>query len=108
MNILGYFEIHTVDVYYSVTLEKMERNIMYHRINITLPEETLGIIDRVVEKGDRSRFIDKAVRYYVEAIGKAKLKKLLKEGAIARAERDLRIAEEWFTLEEESWQKGQK
>ncbi|MCI0336512.1 MAG: ribbon-helix-helix domain-containing protein [Acidobacteria bacterium] len=78
---------------------------MYQRINITLPEETLGLIDRIAERGDRSRFIDRAIRYYVEAIGQAKLKKLLKEGAIARAERDLRLAEEWFALEEEAWQK---
>ena len=78
---------------------------MYQRVNITLPEETLSMIDRVAERGDRSRFIDLAIRYYVEAMGKAKLKKLLKEGAIARAERDLRLAEEWFTLEEEAWQK---
>lgn len=78
---------------------------MNQRINITLPEETLILIDRVAEKGDRSRFIDLAIKYYVEAMGKAKLKKLLKEGAIARAERDLRLAEEWFTLEEEAWQK---
>lgn len=78
---------------------------MNQRINITLPEETLTLIDRVAEKGDRSRFIDLAIKYYVEAMGKAKLKKLLKEGAIARAERDLRLAEEWFNLEEEAWQK---
>jgi CopG family transcriptional regulator/antitoxin EndoAI len=84
---------------------RKEQIAMYQRVNITLPEETLSMIDRVAEKGDRSRFIDLAVRYYVEAMGKAKLKKLLKEGAIARAERDLRLAEEWFTLEEEAWQK---
>ncbi|MBK7600941.1 MAG: hypothetical protein IPJ07_21440 [Acidobacteria bacterium] len=71
---------------------------MNQRVNITLPEETLGLIDRVAEKGDRSRFIDMAIKYYVDAISKAKLKRLLKEGAIARAERDLRMAEEWFTL----------
>lgn len=76
---------------------------MYQRINITLPEKTLSLIDRVAAKGDRSRFIDRAIRYYVESVGKAKLKKLLKEGAIARAQRDLRLAEEWFTLEGEAW-----
>jgi len=81
---------------------------MYQRINITLPEETLGLIDRIAEKGDRSRFIDRAVKYYVEAIGKSKLKKLLKEGAVARAERDLHLAGEWFALEEERWPKKQK
>lgn len=81
---------------------------MNQRVNITLPEETLGLIDRVAEKGDRSRFIDMAIKYYVDAISKAKLKRLLKEGAIARAERDLRLAEEWFTFEEEVWQKEKK
>ncbi|MCI0538460.1 MAG: ribbon-helix-helix domain-containing protein [Verrucomicrobiales bacterium] len=81
---------------------------MYQRINITLPEETLGLIDRLAKTGDRSRFIDRAIRYYVEAVGKANLKSLLKEGAINRAERDLRLAEEWFTLEEETWPKDRK
>jgi CopG family transcriptional regulator/antitoxin EndoAI len=81
---------------------------MYQRINITLPEETLGLIDRLAKTGDRSRFIDRAIRYYVEAIGKANLKNLLKEGAINRAERDLRLAEEWFILEEETWPEDRK
>jgi len=81
---------------------------MYQRINITLPEETLGLIDRLAKTGDRSRFIDRAIRYYVEAIGKANLKNLLKEGAIHRAERDLRLAEEWFILEEETWPEDRK
>jgi CopG family transcriptional regulator/antitoxin EndoAI len=81
---------------------------MYQRINITLPEETLGLIDRLTKTGDRSRFIDRAIRYYVEAIGKANLKNLLKEGAINRAERDLRLAEEWFILEEETWPEDRK
>ena len=81
---------------------------MQQRINITLPEETLGLIDRVTRKGDRSRFIDRAVKHYVGTIGRANLKKRLKEGAIKRAERDLRLAEEWFTLEEEAWQNRQE
>ena len=36
---------------------------MRKRINISLPEETLELIDRVTEHGDRSRFIDEAVRH---------------------------------------------
>jgi len=76
---------------------------MHQRVNITLPNETLRLIDRVTRKGDRSRFIDAAVRYYVEAIGKAGLKQRLKEGAVARAKRDLSLAEEYFALEEEGW-----
>jgi CopG family transcriptional regulator/antitoxin EndoAI len=76
---------------------------MRRRINITLPEETVRLIDRVSEKGDRSRLIDRAVRRYVTAARRAKLRKQLKEGALRRAERDLRISEESFFLEEEAW-----
>jgi CopG family transcriptional regulator/antitoxin EndoAI len=82
-----------------------ELNTMHQRVNITLPEDTLRLIDRVAVKGDRSRFIDSAVRHYVDSIGRANLRKQLKEGAIARAGRDLGLTEVWFTLDEEVWQK---
>jgi len=78
------------------------------RINISLPEETLQLIDRVVEKGDRSRFIDTAVKKFVETRGRARLERLLKEGALKRGGRDLGLAQEWFALEEEAWPKGKK
>lgn len=74
------------------------------RINITLPERTVKLMDRVTTKGTRSRLIDEAVRRYVEQLGRANLRKHLKEGAIREAEMDLRLAEEWFPLEEEAWQ----
>lgn len=35
------------------------------------------------------------------------LRELLKEGAIEMSERDLQIAQEWFPLEEEVWEKHQ-
>lgn len=78
---------------------------MHRRINITLPEETLRLVDRVAEHGDRSRLIDEAIRQYIKKIGRENLKSRLKEGAIRRAERDLKISEEWFLLDEEAWQK---
>jgi CopG family transcriptional regulator/antitoxin EndoAI len=77
---------------------------MHQRINITLPEETIRLIDRVADKGDRSRFINQAVKRYVEEIGRANLRKQIKEGAQRRAELSLEIAKEWFPLEEEAWQ----
>lgn len=76
---------------------------MHRRLNVTLPEETVRMIDRVAAKGDRSRFIDDAVRYLVKQRRLRDLKARLKEGAQKRAERDLHIAEEWFLLEEEPW-----
>jgi CopG family transcriptional regulator / antitoxin EndoAI len=77
---------------------------MHRRINITLSEETLALIDHVVKLGDRSRFIDEAVKHYVQEVGRSKLRKQLQEGALRRAKRDLALAEEWFGLDEEVWQ----
>jgi CopG family transcriptional regulator/antitoxin EndoAI len=76
---------------------------MRKRINITLPEETIELIDRVTEEGNRSRFIDEAVRHYIQETGRANLRKRLQEGAVRRAERDLHLAEEWFKIDEEVW-----
>jgi len=76
---------------------------MYRRVNITLPEETLRLIDQVAERGDRSRLIDQAVKHFVGERRRGRLRALLKEGALRQAERDLLLAKEWFGLEEETW-----
>ncbi len=78
---------------------------MHRRVNITLPEETLALIDRAASKGDRSRFIAEAVRYFVKTHGTAKLRHLLKEGYQKRAAESRAIAEEWFEIENEVWPK---
>jgi CopG family transcriptional regulator/antitoxin EndoAI len=75
---------------------------MSKRINIILPDKTLAVLDRVTTKGNRSRFIDRAVRRLVETEGKTNLRARLKEEAIANADRDLAIAAEWFPLEQEA------
>jgi len=68
-----------------------------------LPEDTIRLIDRVADKGERSYVIDRAVHFYVETGGKRNLRDQLKEGAVARANRDKQLAEEWFDLENEAW-----
>jgi CopG family transcriptional regulator/antitoxin EndoAI len=76
---------------------------MSKRINIVLPEKTVAVLDRLTTKGTRSRFINDAVVYYVDKKGKQNLRKQLKIGCQANAERDLEIAAEWFPLDEEAW-----
>ena len=76
---------------------------VHRRINITLPEDTIRLLDRVAQKGDRSFLISEAVRHYVASVGKARLRRLLKEGALHHAERDLKIAEEWSGVEAMPW-----
>ncbi len=75
---------------------------MYKRINITLPEQTLSLTDKIANKGNRSSFIDEALKYYVKETVKGNLQKRLKEGKTNRAERDLRLTEECFPIEEEA------
>jgi metal-responsive CopG/Arc/MetJ family transcriptional regulator len=45
---------------------------MNKRLNITLPEQTVPPIDRVVGKGRRSGLIDRAVRRYAKEESRAK------------------------------------
>ena len=81
---------------------------MYREIEVTLPEETVQLLERVVPNGDRNAFINEAVKFYIAEQSKANLRERLKEGAIRRAQRDLALAEEWFDIEEEAWQNSEK
>ena len=74
------------------------------RVNITLPPETLKLIDRV-SKDNRSEFINKAVRLYANRLERARLKQRLKETYLERAKEDLAIAKEWEPIERELWEK---
>ena len=78
---------------------------MSQRINIVLPETTLQILDRVAPKGNRSHFISQAVLHYVETMGKQTLRAQLKAAYQAKAEENLKIAVDWFPLEEQAWKK---
>jgi len=81
---------------------------MHRRVNVTLPEATLRLIDRVAKRGSRSRFINEAVEYFAHTQGKEKLREELREGALKRAKRDLGLVQDWFILDEEAWQKGRR
>jgi CopG family transcriptional regulator / antitoxin EndoAI len=76
---------------------------MSKRINIVLPETTVTVLDRVAPKGNRSHFISRAVLHYVHSVGKQSLREQLKAGYQANAEENLKIALDWFPLEEEAW-----
>ncbi len=68
---------------------------MHKRINITLPEETIRLLNEVSAKGERSGLIDRAIKCYVEEVGKANLRRRLKEGYERRAAGDHDAAEAW-------------
>jgi CopG family transcriptional regulator/antitoxin EndoAI len=81
---------------------------MHLRINVTLPEETVRLLDRVSPKGGRSRLIDRALRHFIQTTGRRRLRERLMKGYIRRSEQDAQAAEEWFTIDEEAWTKAEK
>ena len=88
----------------------MPKTFIRKRVNIMLSEQTIRLIDRVAEKGGRSRFLDSAAHFYAHETSRANMHRLLREGAIARSERDLGLAEEWFCVEYDSrvWPKRKR
>ena len=71
---------------------------MIKRVSITRPERTTALMDRVASRRQRSLPIARAVYRDVGEEGRTNLRKQLRKGAQARAERDSHFAEEWFVL----------
>ncbi len=76
---------------------------MYQKINITLPEQTAYLIEHLTDNANRSSFVEDAVKYYIEHVEKIRIREQLKQGAIRRAERDLRLSREWDEMEDNTW-----
>ncbi|MCR4334476.1 MAG: hypothetical protein NUV47_01975 [Patescibacteria group bacterium] len=75
------------------------------RINITLPKDTLELLDSVALKGDRSRLVHTAVQYYIRQKSKNAIKALLQEAGKQNYSRDIDIARDWFAIDEHIWKK---
>ena len=67
------------------------------RIIVTMPPDLLQQVEEMAAKlnFNRSQFIRRAVEEFLEEQRRRELRELLKEGYLANAERDLRIAEEF-------------
>lgn len=76
---------------------------MHQRLNISLPATTLRLSDRVVPKGDRSKFIEHAVRTELARTKCTELRRQLEEGYRRRADEDRQLTGEWDHLSAEVW-----
>ena len=75
----------------------------HERLNITLPRATVELLDRVTKKGNRSRFIDQAIRELALGRTRAQLRKLLEEEGRVNRDRDSRLAADWAAVDAETW-----
>jgi CopG family transcriptional regulator/antitoxin EndoAI len=78
---------------------------MAKRINVILPEATVRTIDRLSRPGQRSRFIERAVQHYVATASPEALQERLKQAALRDRDLNLEIANDWFAVDQEQWQK---
>jgi CopG family transcriptional regulator/antitoxin EndoAI len=84
----------TIDSVYCGCISLMpqkESKTMYKRINITLPESSVRLMESVAGKGDRSRLVDEALKQYLRRAPRKSLKKKINEGSVRRFERDRAI-----------------
>jgi CopG family transcriptional regulator/antitoxin EndoAI len=82
-------------------MEIKTNSTTYQRVDVTLPKETVRLLEKIAKRGDRSRLVDQAIRYFAKEMSRANLKKQLKEGAMVNASRDLNLVEEWFSIDDE-------
>jgi hypothetical protein len=75
------------------------------RINILLPEATIRVIDRMAVLGQRSQFIDQAVRHYVANQSAEALRARLEQAAVRDRDLDREIAADWLAVDQEIWQR---
>ena len=73
------------------------------RLNITLHEELVCQIDKLVKPGQKSSFIAETLKEKIERIQSEKLQKMLEEGYKARNSESRSIAEEFRTIDLEGW-----
>ncbi len=81
---------------------------MRKRINIVLPETTVRTIDRIARPGQRSRFIDRAVQHYVATRTAEGLREQLERTAVRDRDIDREVADDWFAVDREIWQRLDK
>jgi len=78
---------------------------MNKRLNIVLPETTVRTIARLAKPGERSRFIDRAVRHYVATQSTEAVRAQLARTAVRDRDLDREVTEEWSAVDHEIWQR---
>ena len=77
---------------------------MNQRINIVLPETMVQTIDRIAPPGERSRFIEQAVRHFISHKSSEAVRARLEQTAVRDRDLDREIAGDWLAADIKSWQ----
>ena len=77
-----------------------DRVTMTKRVSIVLPVDTVRTIDRFAGRGERSRFIDRAVHHFVATQSKEALKWRLEAAVVRDRDLDREVAAEWQPVDD--------
>ncbi|MFQ5560698.1 MAG: hypothetical protein ACE5FU_08950 [Nitrospinota bacterium] len=73
------------------------------RVGFTIPERVVEILEKVTDERAKSRFVTEAIVEKVEKERQRKLSRSLLHDYAASGEKDAKMAEEWFMLDEEAY-----
>ena len=73
------------------------------RLNITIQEELVRQLEKLVGPREKSHFIAEALKQRIEEIQEQELNETLEEGYKARKQQSLSIAKEFEAVEMEGW-----
>jgi len=76
---------------------------MRRLIHIVLPETTVRAIDLLAKPGERSRFIDRAVRHFVDTQSQEALRQRLEHAALRDRDLDREVAADWVAVDQQAW-----
>ena len=76
---------------------------MNTRINVILPNTVIKTLDRLVKPGERSRFIDRAIQYYVATRSVTAVREQLKETALRDRDIVREISIDWTEVDQQIW-----
>ena len=78
---------------------------MRKRISIVLPETTIEAIDRMARRGQRSEFINEAVKHFLSRHSAEAMRTQLEAAIIRDRDLDREIAADWFAVDAEAWRR---
>jgi metal-responsive CopG/Arc/MetJ family transcriptional regulator len=73
------------------------------KVTLTLPKDLMDAVREIAPQRGISRFVSEALEYFIAARRRQALRERLKAGYLADAALDREMAEEWRSLEEETW-----
>ncbi len=74
------------------------------RVDFTLPIETIELLGQTAPRGKRSELVDHALKVYIRHLKQKELQQAMRKEALADAESNLIMAEEWSTVDNETWE----